>query len=139
MTDKSAILIDLRFDRESVLRALPEAFPDRTVIDMGDPAIVIAISPVHPMRLSGNRSRAFPACKRLEGDFLGGAGVDHILSNYNLPDLPIVRFVDRSLTDRMSEWVVWQSLHHLRNGFVYADQQRSRVWREMLSSRRPEM
>lgn len=132
MTDKSAILIDLRFDRESVLRALPEAFPDRTVIDMGDPAnrdrdlssasyaVVWKPDPELFRRASG-----------LKAIFSGGAGVDHILSNYNLPDLPIVRFVDRSLTDRMSEWVVWQSLHHLRNGFVYADQQRSRVWREI--------
>jgi glyoxylate/hydroxypyruvate reductase len=132
MTDKSPILIDLRFDRDSVLRALPEAFPGRPVIDMGDPAnrerdiseaayaVVWKPDPDLFRRASG-----------LKAIFSGGAGVDHILSNYVLPDLPIVRFVDRSLTDRMSEWVVWQCLHHLRNGFVYAEQQRSRVWREI--------
>jgi glyoxylate/hydroxypyruvate reductase A len=132
MTDKNSILIDLRFDRESVLRALPHAFPGRSVIDMGDPA---------------NRDRdlseavyavvwkpdpdLFRRAKGLKAIFSGGAGVDHILSNYQLPDLPIVRFVDRSLTDRMSEWVVWQCLHHLRNGFTYAGQQRARVWNEI--------
>lgn len=132
MTDKSPILIDLRFDRDSVLRALPEAFPGRPVIDMGDPenrdrdlsqaayAVVWKPDPDLFRRATG-----------LKAIFSGGAGVDHILSNYDLPDLPIVRFVDRSLTDRMSEWVVWQCLYHLRNGSVYAEQQRSRIWREI--------
>ncbi|RKE78132.1 glyoxylate/hydroxypyruvate reductase A [Rhizobium sp. AG855] len=132
MTEKSPIIIDLRFDRDSVLRALPDAFPGRPVIDMGDP---------------GNRSRdlsqaayavvwkpdpdLFRRASGLKAIFSGGAGVDHILSNYQLPDLPIVRFVDRSLTDRMSEWVVWQCLYHLRNGSIYTEQQRSRIWREI--------
>lgn len=132
MTDKSPILIDLRFDRDGVLRALPEAFPGRPVIDMGDPenrerdlsqaayAVVWKPDPELFRRATG-----------LKAIFSGGAGVDHILSNYDLPDLPIVRFVDRSLTDRMSEWVVWQCLHHLRNGFAYAEQQRARIWREI--------
>ena len=132
MTEKSPILIDLRFDRDSVLRALPEAFPGRPVIDLGDPAN-------HDRNLSEAAYAVvwkpdpdlFRRASGLKAIFSGGAGVDHILSNYVLPDLPIVRFVDRSLTDRMSEWVVWQCLHHLRNGFVYAEQQRSRVWREI--------
>ncbi|KQW32203.1 glyoxylate/hydroxypyruvate reductase A [Rhizobium sp. Root274] len=132
MPDKSPIIIDLRFDRDSVLRALPEAFAGRQVIDLGDPAnrdrdlseaayaVVWKPDPDLFRRASG-----------LKAIFSGGAGVDHILSNYQLPDLPIVRFVDRSLTDRMSEWVVWQCLHHLRNGFTYAEQQRTHVWNEI--------
>ena len=31
----------------------------------------------------------------------------------------------------MSEWVVWQCLHHLRNGIAYAGQQRDRIWHEI--------
>jgi glyoxylate/hydroxypyruvate reductase A len=132
MSGKRPVVIDLRFARESVVSALRSAFPDRPVIDMGDPAnaerdltdaefaVVWKPDPALFRRATG-----------LRAIFSGGAGVDHILSAYELPDLPIVRFVDRSLTDRMSEWVVWQCLHHLRNGTAYASQQRERVWHEI--------
>lgn len=132
MSEKRPVVIDLRFARESVVSALRSAFPDRPVIDMGDPAnadrdltdaefaVVWKPDPALFRRATG-----------LTAIFSGGAGVDHILSAYELPDLPIVRFVDRSLTDRMSEWVVWQCLHHLRNGIAYSGQQRERVWHEI--------
>ncbi len=73
----------------------------------------------------------FSRAKDLKVIFSGGAGVDHILTAYELPDLPIVRFVDRSLTDRMSEWVVLQCLMHLRRMPEYAVQQRDRLWHEL--------
>jgi glyoxylate/hydroxypyruvate reductase A len=59
-----------------------------------------------------------------------GAGVDHIFALPRLPDVPIVRIVDRDLTARMTEWVVWQVLHHLRRGPAYARLQRQHVWDE---------
>lgn len=132
MSEKRPVVVDLRFARESVVSALRTSFKDRPVIDMGDPvnadrdlsdaefAVVWKPDPALFRRATG-----------LKAIFSGGAGVDHILSAYELPDLPIVRFVDRSLTDRMSEWVVWQCLHHLRNGIAYANQQRDRVWHEI--------
>src|SRR5690606_30606725 len=42
-----------------------------------------------------------------------------------------VRFVDDSLTTRMSEWVVLQCLSHLRQVPAYSKQQREHVWREL--------
>ncbi|MDH4441026.1 MAG: glyoxylate/hydroxypyruvate reductase A [Rhizobium sp.] len=132
MTDKNSILIDLRFDREAVLRALPNAFPGRDVIDMGDPANRERdLSDVAYAVVWKPDPDLFRRATGLKAIFSGGAGVDHILTTYELPDLPIIRFVDRSLTDRMSEWVVWQCLHHLRNGFAYAIQQRTRIWSEI--------
>ncbi len=45
----------------------------------------------------------------------GGAGVDGILRVPNLPpDLPIVRLVDKILTQRMTHYVVHAVLHHYR-------------------------
>lgn len=63
--------------------------------------------------------------------FSVGAGVDHILSDPELPNVPIVRMVADDLTDRMSEYVVWQVLDHLRQGPRYRLQQTSRIWREL--------
>ena len=60
-----------------------------------------------------------------------GAGVDHIFALPRLPDVPVVRIVDRDLTARMTEYVTWQALHHLRRGSAYAAQQREHVWRDL--------
>ena len=58
-----------------------------------------------------------------------GAGVDHLMADPNVPDVPIVRVVDPSLTRRMTEWVVLQVLAHHRDQLVYLEQQRRREWR----------
>jgi len=59
-----------------------------------------------------------------------GAGVDHVLADPHLPPAPIVRVVDPDLTQRMSEWVVLQTLLHFRQFRRYDLQQRERVWAE---------
>jgi len=132
MSEKRPVVIDLRFARESVVSVLRSAFKDRPVIDMGDPANADRdLSDAEFAVVWKPDPALFRRATGLRAIFSGGAGVDHILSAYELPDLPIVRFVDRSLTDRMSEWIVWQCLHHLRNGIAYAGQQRDRVWHEI--------
>ena len=57
-----------------------------------------------------------------------GAGVDHILALPRLPDIPVVRIVDPDLTARMTEYVAWQVLHHLRLGAAYARAQKDHIW-----------
>jgi glyoxylate/hydroxypyruvate reductase len=57
-----------------------------------------------------------------------GAGVDHLLSDRDLPDAPVVRIVDSDLTRRMTEWVVWQALDWLRQGARYRAQQQAGQW-----------
>lgn len=132
MSKPSPVIVDLKFSRASVRQALHGAFTEREVVDMGDGAN-------HARDLSGMAYAVvwkpdpalFDKARDLKVIFSGGAGVDHILSAYDLPDLPIVRFVDRSLTDRMSEWVVLQCLAHLRKMPTYALQQRQRTWHEI--------
>src|SRR5262245_61587742 len=43
-----------------------------------------------------------------------GAGVDGILSDPQLPDVPLVRYVDPDLTARMVEYIVLNVLFHHR-------------------------
>jgi glyoxylate/hydroxypyruvate reductase len=57
-----------------------------------------------------------------------GAGVDHLVSDHDLPDAPIVRMVDTDLTQRMTEWVVWQCLDWLRQGKMYRAHQAAALW-----------
>src|SRR5687767_11365658 len=47
----------------------------------------------------------------LEVMFSLGAGVDGVLSDPELPDKPLVRMVEPSLTEGMTEYVVLQVLH----------------------------
>lgn len=132
MHHSNTVVIDLKFARGGVVEALKGAFPGREVIDMGDPANAGRDLSGVPYAVVWKPDPAlFERARDLKAIFSGGAGVDHILSAYELPDLPVVRFVDRSLTDRMSEWVVLQCLTHLRAALPYARQQRDHVWHEI--------
>ncbi|MGG7519015.1 2-hydroxyacid dehydrogenase [Allorhizobium undicola] len=132
MSAKRPVVIDLKFSRVAMDEALKDAFPDREVIDLARPD--------HAGRDLGSAAYAllwkpdpalFKRATALEVLFSGGAGVDHILALPDLPDRPIVRFVDRSLTDRMSEWVVMNCLYHLRQMAAYQKQQREKIWHEI--------
>lgn len=63
--------------------------------------------------------------------FSVGAGVDHIFRAEFVPDVPIVRFVDQTLTTRMSEWVCLQCLIHQRQQRSYDMRQRQCDWHEL--------
>ena len=61
-----------------------------------------------------------------------GAGVDHVLSDPQLPrHLPLVRLVDPYLSDAMSEYVALQVLRLHRRDLDYQEQQRVGDWREL--------
>ncbi|KZL21997.1 Glyoxylate/hydroxypyruvate reductase A [Pseudovibrio axinellae] len=70
----------------------------------------------------------FAALPNLKVIFSLGAGVDHLTSLPELPQLPLVRIVDPDLTSRMTEWVVFQTLLHHRQHLTYAAQQEAGVW-----------
>jgi len=58
-----------------------------------------------------------------------GAGVDHLLADPALPDVPIARVVHADLTMRVTEYVVLHVLMHHRRQRLYDAQQRERLWR----------
>jgi glyoxylate/hydroxypyruvate reductase A len=66
----------------------------------------------------------------LKAIFSLGAGVDHILADPGLPDVPIIRVVDDSLTEPMVEYVVWRVLDHHRQGMLYRTQKQKKIWHE---------
>ena len=66
---------------------------------------------------------------KLEVIFNLGAGVDALLKDPTLPrHVPIVRVVDRDLTSRMTEWVVWQVLDVHRQGPLHRAAQARSEW-----------
>jgi glyoxylate/hydroxypyruvate reductase A len=108
--------------RERFLRVCP----DRTVAlipdDAIDPTLVkyAAVWKPKPGAL-----RLYP---NLDVIFNLGAGVDAVLADATLPDVPLVRVAVGDLTQRMTEYVVMHVLmHHRRQGY-YAESQEKRVW-----------
>lgn len=58
-----------------------------------------------------------------------GAGVDHLLSDPALPDVPLVRAVHPDLSMRVTEYIVLHTLMFHRRQRLYDEQQRERIWK----------
>ncbi len=65
----------------------------------------------------------------LKAVFSLGAGVDSIMADPSLPDIPVVRSVSPDLTARMSEYVVLQTLYHHRRMTDYSALKSLAKWR----------
>ena len=123
------ILVDLKFNSETVARILKTVFADRGSINLADPANKGRdLTGLDYALLWKPDAHLFERAPDLKVIFSGGAGVDSFMTLPGLPEVPIVRFVDRSLTDRMSEWVVMQCLMHLRGQTEHDRLQRRREW-----------
>ena len=57
-----------------------------------------------------------------------GAGVDSMLQDRTLPDLPLARMVDPSLTRTMADYVLLATLRHHRQFDLFEREQRARNW-----------
>jgi glyoxylate/hydroxypyruvate reductase A len=68
------------------------------------------------------------ALPRLELIVSVGAGVDALLQDPTLPDVPLVRFVDPDLTGRMAEYIALHVLYHHRRMSEFRELQARRMW-----------
>jgi len=73
----------------------------------------------------------FARCPNLKAVFSLGAGVDHLMRDPDLPDVPVLRIVDPNLTMRMTEWVTLQVLLHHRQQSLLDQAQRAADWRDL--------
>ncbi|WP_062110913.1 2-hydroxyacid dehydrogenase [Aureimonas sp. AU40] len=123
----SILLSVTGFDPTRWHDAMLAAAPGETIIlrpaQAGDPSIRYAVVWKQPPGV-------LEGLPNLEAVFSLGAGVDHILADRTVPNVPIVRIVAEDLTARMSEYVVWRVLDHHRRGMVYRAQQAARLWNE---------
>ncbi len=70
---------------------------------------------------------AFPNLKVI---FSLAAGPDHLLSDPELPDVPIVRMVEPSLTGGVAEYIVLHVMRHHKAQRRFEEQQKARLWKE---------
>jgi len=87
-----------------------------------DPAEVhyAAVWKPHPGELAG-----FPNLRVI---FNLGAGVDALMADGSLPDVPLVRVAVSDLTERMTEYVVLHVLMHHRQELYLRESQREKRW-----------
>ncbi len=123
----SILLSVTGFDASRWQDALLAAAPGETIVlrpaSAADESIDYAVVWKQPPGVLSN-------LPNLRAVFSLGAGVDHILTDKTLPDVPILRIVAGDLTARMSEYVVWRVLDHHRRGMTYRAQQTARIWNE---------
>jgi glyoxylate/hydroxypyruvate reductase A len=60
-----------------------------------------------------------------------GMGVDHLLTDPKLPDVPIVRIMDDGLIGQMSEYAIHWALRHHRDIEKYEASQRQKQWKPL--------
>jgi glyoxylate/hydroxypyruvate reductase len=112
-------------DEASCARAFAEALAPYPVVRRGDnfdPSDIRYIFVWKP------RPDAFDGLVNLKAVLSLGAGVDALLKHPNLPDAPIVRFVDDDLSQRMSDYVVAHVTMHHRQFSRFRDDQMARRW-----------
>jgi len=129
MTALPAIAVVVRvWEPRDWAGAMRDANPDRPVLiwpDIPDPAAIGYALAWHPP------DGALASLPDLRIIFSLGAGIDHLMRDTKLPDVPIVRVVSPDLTRRMTEWTVWQVLTHHRQAAAYRAQQARSEWHEL--------
>lgn len=108
--------------RERFVRVCPERPVALVPDDAIDPPLVRYAAVWKP------KPGALGAFPNLAVIFNLGAGVDAVVADGTLPNVPLVRVAVDDLTKRMTEYVVMHVLmHHRRQGY-YAESQRAKVW-----------
>lgn len=115
-------------DEASWAEAFAKALAPYPVVRQGDdfdPAAIRYIFVWKP------KAHAFDGLTGLKAVLSLGAGVDALLKHPNLPEAPIVRFVDADLSQRMSDYVVAHvTMHHRLYSRFRADQKAKR-WSQL--------
>jgi glyoxylate/hydroxypyruvate reductase A len=121
------LLIALTWQPEPWVERFRRLLPDRRIVVIGEPFDRRA---VRYAATWGPKPGSLSGLPLLEAVFSLGAGVDHLMSYPDLPDVPIVRVAQDDLTHRMSEYVVMHCLMHLRDQIRFDAQQRERIWED---------
>jgi glyoxylate/hydroxypyruvate reductase A len=123
--DMSVLVALTGWDIPHWVERFQRLLPNRTIVALGDsydPASIhYAVSWKHPAGSLQN-------LPNLRAIFSLGAGVDHLMNDPLLPDVPVARVVDADLTARMSEYVVMHCLMVLRQQRRYQQQQVQKLW-----------
>ncbi|MGO4386607.1 2-hydroxyacid dehydrogenase [Microvirga sp. 2YAF29] len=119
------LLVALTWDPKPWVERFRKVLPDRDIVVLGEG---FDKSRVEYVATWGPKPGSLSGLPSLRALFSLGAGVDHLMSYPDLPDVPIVRVAQDDLTHRMSEYVVMHCLMHLRDQHRFDEDQRAKRW-----------
>jgi glyoxylate/hydroxypyruvate reductase A len=121
-----SLLVAVTWQTQPWVERFKRLLPDRDIVVLGEDFDRNAIRYVATW---GPKPGSLSGLPNLEAIFSLGAGVDHLMSYPDLPDVPIVRVAQDDLTHRMSEYMVLHCLMYLRDQRRFDEDQRAKRWR----------
>jgi glyoxylate/hydroxypyruvate reductase len=121
-----SLLVAVTWETQPWVERFRRHLPDRDIVVLGEDFDRSAIRYVATW---GPKPGSLSGLPKLEALFSLGAGVDHLMSYPDLPDVPIVRVAQDDLTHRMSEYMVLHCLMHLRDQRRFDEDQKAKRWR----------
>jgi glyoxylate/hydroxypyruvate reductase A len=120
-----SLLVAVTWQTQPWVERFKRHLPDRDIVVLGEDFDRSAIRYVATW---GPKPGSLSGLSNLEAIFSLGAGVDHLMSYPDLPDVPIVRVAQDDLTHRMSEYMVLHCLMHLRDQRRFDEDQKAKRW-----------
>jgi glyoxylate/hydroxypyruvate reductase len=121
-----SLLVAVTWQTQPWVERFRRLLPDRDIVVLGEDFDKGAIRYVATW---GPKPGSLSGLPNLEAIFSLGAGVDHLMSYPDLPDVPIVRVAQDDLTHRMSEYMVLHCLMHLRDQRRFDEDQKAKRWK----------
>jgi glyoxylate/hydroxypyruvate reductase len=111
---------------EKMLDALRRELPDMEVRDWNDKGDKADVNYAVVWNPPKGELKTFPNLKCVFSMF---AGIEHMMQDPELPDVPISHLIDKALTQGMTEYVVHNVLLHHRQRRVFDEQQKQKYWK----------
>lgn len=121
-----SLLVAVTWQTQPWVERFRRFLPDRDIVVLGED---FDKSAVRYVATWGPKPGSLSGLPNLEAIFSLGAGVDHLMSYPDLPDVPIVRVAQDDLTHRMSEYMVLHSLMYLRDQRRFDEDQKAKRWK----------
>ncbi|MBA1158644.1 2-hydroxyacid dehydrogenase [Microvirga mediterraneensis] len=120
-----SLLVAVTWETQPWVERFTRHLPDRDIVVLGED---FDRSAVRYVATWGPKPGSLSGLPNLEAIFSLGAGVDHLMSYHDLPEVPIVRVAQDDLTHRMSEYMVLHCLMYLREQRRFDEDQRAKRW-----------
>jgi glyoxylate/hydroxypyruvate reductase len=121
-----SLLVAVTWQTQPWVERFRRLLPDRDIVVLGEDFDRKAIRYVATW---GPKPGSLDGLPNLEAIFSLGAGVDHLMTYPDLPDVPIVRVAQDDLTHRMSEYMVLHCLMYLRDQRRFDEDQKAKRWK----------
>jgi glyoxylate/hydroxypyruvate reductase A len=121
-----SLLVAVTWQTQPWVERFKRLLPDRDIVVLGED---FDRSAVRYVATWGPKPGSLSGLPNLKALFSLGAGVDHLMSYPDLPDVPIVRVAQDDLTHRMSEYMVLHCLMYLRDQRRFDEDQKAKRWK----------